>query len=446
MAWTRSKYHKDGAELVTDSARLKREYLRGWFIVDLLSVLPFNYIMLFVSSNSDSSNIARSARFFRFVRAARFLRLIKLAKLSKLRDAMRVLKEFLNCLGVSALEVEFGLRMIGLVVLMLGVGHVTACLWLYVGRSGLQREPPEGWMVGSHEIARIALPDGTIGLKEGEYIHEQYVDAFYWSIVTMSSVGYGDVLPTTTSERELGVIVITIGAFLYAYIIGAFSTIMAALSYDSARYDTKMRTVANYLKFLKVDPNILNRINRFYEFRFANKIMFSEDDIIKDLPPKLKAEIVLHRFQPTVDRIPFFRGLSEDVITSICVQFREYAVLPGDFVVCRGDPYRELLVLTKGKCRSVPPEEDDLETVSPRSYAASAKRSGGGSPIAPVPTSAGVVEYPAGSFFGELEFLSVSDTRPTSIRAKSYCELSRYDLATWIRLVQPVSLLEIRIC
>ena len=44
--------------------------------------------------------------------------------------------------------------------------------------------------------------------------------------------------------------------------------------------------------------------------------MFSEDDIVGELPPKLRAEIVLQRFQSTVDRIPFFIGLSEDVVTS----------------------------------------------------------------------------------------------------------------------------------
>jgi hypothetical protein len=342
--------------LVTDPKIIRQSYLRGWFIVDFLSVLPFNYIMLAVSS-SDNSNLARSTRFIRFIRVARFVRLIKLAKLSQLRDAMRYFKDFLAMIGISAMEVEFALRMVGLVVIMLGIGHIIACLWLHVGRSGLSRDPPEGWMVGSHEIGRIVLPDcipvdciiqstgilpdcvpvDCITVEEGEYVHEQYVDSFYWAIVTMSSVGYGDVLPTTTNEREIGVIVITIGAFLYAYIIGAFSTIMAALDHDSARYDTKMRTVANYLKFLNVDPKTVVRVNRYYEFRFANKIMFEEDDIVSELPPKLKAEIVLQRFQKTVDRIPFFRGLNEDVITSICVQFREFAVLPGDFIMHRGN-------------------------------------------------------------------------------------------------------------
>eukprot|EP01043_Picozoa_sp_COSAG02_P074130 COSAG02_NODE_14703_length_1245_cov_1.256545_1_plen_115_part_10 len=81
--------------------------------------------------------------------------------------------------------------------------------------------------------------DGTA--LNNVYIHEQYIDAVYWAIVTMSSVGYGDVLPVTNTERTVSIFVIVLGTFLYAYIIGAFSTIMAHNDYDKARYDTKMR-------------------------------------------------------------------------------------------------------------------------------------------------------------------------------------------------------------
>ena len=107
-----------------------------------------------------------------------------------------------------------------------------------------------------------------------------------------------------------------------------------------------------------------------------------------------------------------------------------------------GDPYTELLILTKGQCRSVPPEEDE-EILSPRSFGkleaarmtssqdsadglcSSDDGNGGGVAVEAMDSVLGVIEYPTGSFFGELEFLSLSDTRPTSIRAKAYCELSR---------------------
>ena len=69
--------------------------------------------------------------------------------------------------------------------------------------------------------------------------------------------------------------------------------------YDSARYDTKMRTVASHLKHFGVNKEVARRVHQFYEFRFQNKLMFQDDDILEELPIKLKSTIVLQRFQKT---------------------------------------------------------------------------------------------------------------------------------------------------
>jgi hypothetical protein len=207
-------------------------------------------------------------------------------------------------------------------------------------------------------------------MKDNQYIHEQYVDSVYWAIVTMSSVGYGDVLPTTTEERTWAVFVMVLGSFLYAYIIGAFSTIMAHNDHDKSRYDTKMRQVGTWLKFIDADEDAFQRVMKFYEYRFQNKLMFDDHLIVEELPVKLRSDLVLHRFQKTIDNVPFFKGLREDVVVAICMEFHQFSVLPGDYITHRGDPYRELLVMTKGICRSVPEDGNDE---SPRAGGMSAR-------------------------------------------------------------------------
>lgn len=236
----------------------------------------------------------------------------------------------------------------------------------------------------------------------------------------------GDILPTTTNERLSSVGVIALGAFLYAYIIGSFSTIMSTLQYDRARYDTKMRTVGNYLRFVGSDEETTNRVNKFYDFRFANKLMFDDENIAEELPAKLRAEIVLSRYKKIVDRIPFLHGLGEDVIVSICVRFKEFAVLPQDFIVEAGDPYRELIMLTKGEARTIPPSEepgaakDGLKSL--RSSTAIAPD--GASSPRKLKALNSVIEYHQGCFFGERSFLGLADERSMSVQATTYCELA----------------------
>lgn len=178
------KFTKEGAKLETDPKVLRQNYFKGWFVIDLLAVLPIDYIMMVISDDGSTSSLARTTRMLRLARLSRFIRLMKLAKLAAMRDLMNLLKSWCTTLGISGQEVEFAVRISSLVVVILGIAHLVGCVWLHVGREGLRRG--EGWMVNNHLPVNCSSCDVV---HDGEYIHEQYVDALYWAMVTMSSVG-----------------------------------------------------------------------------------------------------------------------------------------------------------------------------------------------------------------------------------------------------------------
>ncbi len=52
----------------------------------------------------------------------------------------------------------------------------------------------------------------------------------YWAMATMTTVGYGDVVPTTAGGRAMAVVVMLVGTGFYALVIGAIAERFASVS------------------------------------------------------------------------------------------------------------------------------------------------------------------------------------------------------------------------
>lgn len=65
----------------------------------------------------------------------------------------------------------------------------------------------------------------AIGLEDSNSV-EQYVNAMYYALTTMVTIGYGDIKGHNTNERLCTILVMVIGAGLYAFNINEISHIV----------------------------------------------------------------------------------------------------------------------------------------------------------------------------------------------------------------------------
>ena len=67
-----------------------------------------------------------------------------------------------------------------------------------------------------------------------------YIISLYWSVMTMSTIGYGDVTPKTHYERMYEIFGMMLGASVYAYMVGAICSIVASMNAASAEFNQQM--------------------------------------------------------------------------------------------------------------------------------------------------------------------------------------------------------------
>jgi voltage-gated potassium channel len=84
---------------------------------------------------------------------------------------------------------------------------------------------------------------------------------FYWAMATMTTVGYGDVVPTTAGGRAMAVVVMLVGTGFYALVVGAIAQRFAgaARSTDEPGLDPSESSVVKEIRELSARLERLER-------------------------------------------------------------------------------------------------------------------------------------------------------------------------------------------
>ena len=95
------------------------EYLKTWFFIDLISVIPFDLIMMINGANKN----ARFTRIGKFYKIIRMIKMVRLLKIARVRNNL-----VKNISEVLKIGVGFE-RLLLLFVVFLVLVHVLGCLW-----------------------------------------------------------------------------------------------------------------------------------------------------------------------------------------------------------------------------------------------------------------------------------------------------------------------------
>lgn len=92
----------------------------------------------------------------------------------------------------------------------------------------------------------VALATGFVATLVDEKDFPTYGDAAWWAIVTVATVGYGDIVPTTTTGRLVGSVLIVFGVTFLSFLTAVVTSLFVSTDQErSAAEDREHRDASD---------------------------------------------------------------------------------------------------------------------------------------------------------------------------------------------------------
>jgi len=202
-------------EVVDDQNKIARHYLKTWFAVDLLAIMPFELIArgFGAAGGVSFSSLGKVPKMFKLVRLFRILKIIK-----EREKFIQIIKDLVR--------IEIGYeRLIFFILLFVTVLHINACLWVFIGKTAEDYE--NSWI---KKAEQEDMPNAQL-----------YISSFYFVVTTITTVGYGDYSGTNSTEKMFCSLLMICGVLSFSFSTSSLSSIMSTKDQTSAVMLERMR-------------------------------------------------------------------------------------------------------------------------------------------------------------------------------------------------------------
>ncbi|KAM7374136.1 hypothetical protein PAMP_006811 [Pampus punctatissimus] len=345
--------------LVKDNVKLRDSYVRTLqFKLDVVSILPTD--LAYISTGIHTPQL-------------RFNRLLRFPRMFEFFDRTETRTNYPNIF-----------RICNLVLYILVIIHWNACIYYAISKSlGLGSDT---WV-----FPNISKP-------EYSSLTRTYVYCLYWSTLTLTTIGE---MPAPVRDEEYLFVVFDflVGVLIFATIVGNVGSMIANMNATRAEFQARIDAIKHYMHFRKVSKELETRVIKWFDYLWTNKKAVDEQEVLKNLPNKLRAEIAINVHLETLKKVRIFQDCEAGLLVELVLKLRPQVFSPGDYICRKGDIGKEMYIIKEGKLAVV---ADD-----------------------------GVTQYAlltAGSCFGEISILNIKGSkmgnrRTANIRSLGYSDL-----------------------
>ncbi|KAG7251419.1 hypothetical protein CRUP_018537, partial [Coryphaenoides rupestris] len=226
--------------------------------------------------------------------------------------------------------IEYGAAVLMLLVCVFGLAaHWLACIWFSIGDYEVIDELTnsvrmDSWLYLLGEAVGTPYRFNASGAghwEGGPSKDSVYITSLYFTMTSLTSIGFGNIAPTTDGEKVFCCGDDDDRSLLYATIFGNVTTIFQQMYANTNRYHEMLNSIRDFLKLYQV---------------------------LQICPKDMRADICVHLNRKVFKEHPAFRLASDGCLRALAVEFETVHSAPGDLIVHAGESVDNLCFVVAG--------------------------------------------------------------------------------------------------
>lgn len=307
---------------------IAKHYVQTYFFLDLFSALPVSSIVLGImfgqkQMNPDNiavANLIKSTRLYKLFVLLKILRVIRMSK---------ILERIVNTLNFTPAVSSLAVNLLKTTFLL----HFIGCIWGIIAVA-----------------TNLSLRGNWIRAKGLESTDSltRYLTSCYWAVVTINTVGYGEISPTNVYEVFSNILIMWTGVTTQSYIMSRVTEIFLEKQNDDA---SRTEKIQQFFQKSQADVEEQQKVQHFFQpsTNIIHQLKQLElSDFISILPLYLKAELCYYMYKQAITDIKILQNKNQPFYANKLLKLIPMRIKAGTVLGFEGCHLEEIFLLLDG--------------------------------------------------------------------------------------------------
>ncbi|WP_372656186.1 ion transporter [Halobacteriovorax sp.] len=179
-------------------------------------------------------------------------------------------------------------------------------------------------------------------------ITTHYIKSLYWTVTTLTTIGYGDITPTTTIGRLYTMPIMILGVGVYGFVIANVTRLFTTADRYKEKSKERLNDVATFMKYYNIPDRLQGQVFGYYNHLINKRLTENDTTIIADLPLALQHELQTYMNMRLIRTVPLFKNCSHSCLKDVASALEQKSYSPGKNIIRIGESGNEMFMIGHG--------------------------------------------------------------------------------------------------